>query len=180
MPNDTPRVSAAGIDDPVGRQLAGLEREYGSFDVHTEETVVPRAAYTDCLRASESGSLGGARVFVERDGDVLLVRYDHSPEVWDLPGGSTERGERFRDTAKARADDDLGVLVSLTGVRRVVQQRFALVEGGDGVTGLWVFFEGDVDAAPEPGDGVAEVAWLDAADLPDAVAPEVTDLLDSA
>ncbi|MFC3478579.1 NUDIX hydrolase [Halobacterium litoreum] len=171
-------MSAAGIDDPVGRQLAGLEREYGSFDVHTEETVVPRAAFTDCLRASEAGNLGGARVLVERDGSVLLVRYEHSPAVWDLPGGSTERGERLRETALARVEADAGVLASLSDVVRVVKQRFALVEGGDGVTGLWVFFEGEADDdALEPGDDVAEAAWFDAADLPDAVAPEVADLL---
>lgn len=172
------RVSAAGTDSPAARTLARLEREFGSFDVTTEETVVPRATYTDCLRAFETGTLGGARAFVYRDGAVLLVRYDHEPTVWELPGGSTDRAERFTATARARVYEDTGVSCSLTGVVRALREQFTLVEGGDGVTGLWVFFEADaVDDNVEPGDDVLEVEWVDTDDLPDTVAPEVEAVL---
>lgn len=172
-------MSAAGIDSPAARTLARLEREFGSFDVTTEETVVPRATYTDCLRAFETGTLGGAKAFVCSDGAVLLVRYDYEPAVWELPGGSTGRGERFPETARTRVYEDTGVSCSPTGVVRVLRQQFTLVEGGDGVTGLWVFFDADaVDDRLEPGDDVAEVAWVDTDDLPDAVAPEVEAVLD--
>lgn len=176
--DDVPRVSAAGTGNPAARTLARLEREFGSFDVTTEETVVPRATYTDCLRAFESGALGGVRTFVYRDGAVLLVRYDYEPAVWELPGGSTDRAERFTDTARARVHEDTGVSCSLTGVVRVLREQFTLVEDGDGVTGLWVFFEADsVDDHVEPGDDVLEAAWVDTDALPKAVAPEIEAVL---
>ncbi|MFB6073073.1 MAG: NUDIX hydrolase [Halobacterium sp.] len=172
-------MPVAGTEQRVERLLAGLEREFGSFDVTVEETVVPRSAFTDCLRAAESGTLGGVRAFVRRGGDVLLVRYDADPEVWDLPGGSTARVESYAETARSRVLEDAGVRCEPTGVVRVTRQTFALVEGGDGVTGLWVFFEADVDDGElEAGDHVSEVAWYDADDLPDAVAPEVADELE--
>jgi 8-oxo-dGTP diphosphatase len=171
-------VSHSGGCDDDRRRLDGLQREFGDFDVVTEETVVPRAVYTDCLQADEAESLGGARVFLWRDGEVLLVRYRDQPEAWDLPGGPTDRGESFADTARFRVLEDVGVSPELTGVDRVVEQSFALVEGGDGVTGHWVFFEGRVDAADvAASEGVVEARWFDVDDPPEPIGPHVVDRL---
>jgi len=171
-------VSQPGGWDSRNRLLASLERDFGAFDVATEETVVPRAVYTDCLQASEAGALGGARVFVWHDGAVLLVRYRDEPDVWDLPGGPTERGESLAETATLRVYEDVGVDVTLRGIYRVVEQTFALVEGGDGVSGYWVFFEADVaEPALSPGDEVLEARWFDASDPPDEVGPDVLERL---
>lgn len=160
--------------DPVEQQLASLRREYGSFEVVETETVVSRPVYTDCLQAAEAGSLGGARVAVHHDGEVLLVKYRDQPEAWDLPGGPTDRGESHVETAKFRVHDDVGVTCRLTGVARVVQQSFALVDGGDGVTGTWVFFEAETDDAElAPAEDVQEATWFDVDGLPDAVDPHV-------
>lgn len=140
---------------------------------------MPRAVYTDCLQAAEAGSLGGARVVLRRDDEVLLVRYADHPEAWDFPGGSTERGESHEDTAKFRTHDDVGATCSLTGVARVIEQSFALVEDGDGVSGLWVFFEGKTaDRDLTLSEGILEARWFDAADPPDAVGPHVAAILD--
>ncbi|MFB6270308.1 MAG: NUDIX hydrolase [Halobacterium sp.] len=157
-----------------GRRLASLEREYGAFDVVEEETVVPRAVYTDCLQAAEAGSLGGARVFLFHDGEVLLVRYRDQSDTWDLPGGPTERGESFADTAELRVLEDVGVSCSLTGIDRVLEQTFALVEGGDGVTGYWVFFEAEAPSTEfEPSEDVLEARWFDVDDVPGPIGPHV-------
>ncbi|MCD2202159.1 NUDIX hydrolase [Halobacterium sp. KA-6] len=170
-------MSSSGWDG-VRQRLAGLERDYGAFDVVEEETVVPRAVYTDCLQAAEAGSLGGARVVLRHDDEVLLVRYHDHPEAWDFPGGSTERGESHTDTAKFRVHDDVGSTCTLTGVARVIEQSFALVEGGDGVTGLWVFFEGETsDAELSLSEEILEARWFDPADPPDAVGPHVSAIL---
>jgi len=139
---------------------------------------VARPVYTDCLQAAEAGALGGARVAVRRDDDVLLVRYHDQPEAWDFPGGSTERGETHADTATFRVHDDVGVTCTLAGVALVVEQSFSLVEDGDGVEGLWVFFEGETDdAAVAPSEDVLEARWFDAADPPSAIGPHVRDVL---
>lgn len=164
----------------VRRRLAGLEREYGDFDVFEEETVVPRAVYTDCLQAAEAGSLGGARVVLRDDGEVLLVRYADHAEAWDFPGGSTERGESHEDTATFRTHEDVGAACTVTGVERVIEQSFALVENGDGVSGLWVFFEGEPDDRDLTlSEEVLEARWFDAADPPDAIGAHVAGILDA-
>lgn len=177
--SDTPPVPAPGGRDRDRRRLASLERDYGPFDVVEEESVVPRAVYTDCLQAAESGSLGGARVFLFRDDQVLLVRYRDQPDAWDLPGGPTERGESYEDTAKLRVHEDVGVAPRLSDVVTVVEQTFALVAGGDGVAGYWVFFEADVEEAPvEPSDHLLEARWFDVDDPPQPIGPHVAAHLD--
>jgi 8-oxo-dGTP diphosphatase len=173
-------VTAPGAGDSRSRRLASLEREYGSFDVVEAETVVPRAVYADCLQAAEAASLGGARVFLFRDGRVLLLRYADNPDVWDLPGGPTERGESHSDTAELRVLEDVGLSVSVTGIDRVVEQTFALVAGGDGVAGYWVFFESEPPTGNvEPGDEVMEARWFDVDDPPESVGPHVAARLDA-
>lgn len=175
LDNDESDVALADTGESAGTPLARLEREYGEFAVTDSQTVVPRAVYTDCVQAAESGTLGGARAFLWRDDELLLVRYENQPAVWELPGGNTERGEGFADTATARVRTDTGFDCEPTGVHAVHAEEFVLVEGGDPATGLWVFFDADApDGDPVPGDGVAEAAWFAVEDLPDAVAPEVS------
>lgn len=168
-----------GDTDRVEDQLDRLRRAYGEFDVVDEETVVPRAMHTDCLRAAESGALGGARAFVRgADGEtVAFLRYDHDSEVWDVPGGSTERGETLAETATRHARVDAGVNCDIAGVSRVLRETFALVAGGDGVTALWVFFDAETDDDLAAGEDVLEASWFDPRDPPDAVDPQVASQL---
>lgn len=167
-----------GSPDSVDQQLDRLRREYGEFDVVDEETVVSREMYADCRRAAETRALGGARVFVRSGNDVAFLRYRSDPEVWDLPGGSTERGESFSETATRHACVDAGVDCEITGVSRVLRETFALVADGDGVTGLWVFFEAETDDDLSAGEGVLEAAWFGSGNVPSAVDPQVDDQLD--
>lgn len=156
------------------QRLARLEREFGAFDVTTGETVVPRSLYADCERAVDSGSLGGARAFVHRDGEVLLVRFDDRPDVWELPGGSASPGERLAETARLTLRAQTGLRCRPTDVVEAREQRFVLVADGDAVTGIWAFFEaGEPTGERSPGEGVAAAEWFDTDDLPDAVVPEV-------
>nr|WP_272931374.1 NUDIX domain-containing protein [Halobacterium noricense] len=122
--------------------------------------------------------MGGARVVLRHGDEVLLVRYRDHAEAWDFPGGSTERGEFHEDTAKFRVHDDVGATCTLTGVERVIEQSFALVEGGDGVTGLWVFFAAEPDDRNlSLSEDIVEARWFDAADPPDAIGPHVSAIL---
>lgn len=164
---------SGGWDDGI-RRLARLERDFGPFDVVEAETVVPRAVYTDCLQALEAGSLGGARVFLWHDDEVLLVRYRDRPSTWDLPGGPTERSEFLAETAELRVYEDVGVSCTVTDIDRVVEQSFALVEDGDGVAGHWVFFEATVeDESLSPSDEILEARWFDPVDAPEPVGPHI-------
>jgi 8-oxo-dGTP diphosphatase len=175
LENDDADVALADTGESADREFARLEREYGEFGVTDSETVVPRAVYTDCVRAAENGTLGGARAFLFRNDRVLLVRYEDQPEVWELPGGNTDRGETPDETAAARVREDTGLDCEPSAVHGVHAEQFVLVEGGDPATGLWVFFDADApDRDPVPGDGVAEAAWFAVEDIPAAVAPEVS------
>ncbi|WP_232687547.1 NUDIX hydrolase [Halobacterium zhouii] len=168
-----------GDTDRVDDQLDRLRREYGEFDVVAEETVVPRAMYTDCLREASSEALGGARAFVRsaNDGAVAFLRYAHDAEVWDFPGGSTERDETLAETAVRHARVDAGVNCEITGISRVLRETFVLVAGGDGVTGLWVFFDAETDDDLSPGGDVLEAAWFEPGSAPEAVDPHVASQL---
>lgn len=167
-------MSRRGGGDSGERRLANLQREYGPFDVVEQETVVPRDVYTDCLQAAEAGSLGGARVFLFADDHVLLVRYRDQSDTWDLPGGPTKRGESFGDTAELRVFEDVGVSVSVTGIDRVLEQTFALVDEGDGVDGYWVFFEGETAHMDvEPGKNTLDAQWFGVEDPPRQIGPHV-------
>lgn len=173
-------MSPPGAQGRVEEALARLRRTYNSFDVVTEERVVPRTVYTDCLQAAEAGSLGGARVFLEHDDKLLLVRYQANPDVWDLPGGPTERGEEHEQTARHRVYEETGVTCRLQGVARVVKESFALVENGDGIVGLWVFFEGEpTDVDVTAGEKVLEAKWFETDDVPEEIGPHVRELLDA-
>lgn len=166
-------MASAGSGDRTDQQLDRLRREYGEFDVVDEETVVSRAMYTDCLQAAEGESLGGSRVFVRSDDDAALVRYGDQPAVWDLPGGPTDHGESFAATARRHVRTDVGLDCELVGVSHVVRQTFTLVERGDGVGGLWVFFDAEADGDLAPGDGVAETSWFGPDEPPEQIDPHV-------
>lgn len=171
-------MSPHGARGRVEESLDRLRRTYDSFDVVTEERVVPRTVYTDCLQAAEAESLGGARVFLEHDGELLLVRYETNPDVWDLPGGPTERGEDLEQTARHRVYEDTGVTCRVGNAVRVVKESFALVENGDGVVGLWVFFEGQTeDADVSTGENVLEAEWFETDDVPGEIGPHVRAIL---
>lgn len=153
-------------------QLRRLHDEYGEFPV-TEETVeVPRSAYMDCLRAAERDELGGARILLEDEGQVLLIRYEDDPEAWDIPGGSRERRESHAAAARRHVAEQVGLECELNDVFRALVYRFTLIEGEEGVAGLWLLFEGtphqgDLDL----GEGILEARWFE--NVPEAVDPHV-------
>lgn len=53
----------------------------------------------------------GVRVFLVRDGEVLLVRHIYE-NLWFLPGGGTQRGETIEQAALREAKEEVGAAIS--------------------------------------------------------------------
>ncbi|MBP2252262.1 ADP-ribose pyrophosphatase YjhB (NUDIX family) [Halarchaeum solikamskense] len=162
----------------VGETIEQLRGAYGGFPVVEDRTTVPRRALVECMASASEGRLGGARALLERDGRTLLVRYRENPDVWDLPGGSLARHENHEQTAKRHVAEQVDVECALTGAFHARRQTFALVDGGEGTSGLWVHFEGEplgTEIELDPSDEIVEARWFDTA--PDAVAAPLRERL---
>jgi ADP-ribose pyrophosphatase YjhB (NUDIX family) len=135
------------MTDTPGRDvdawLADLRARHGDVPVHDERIEVPRGKYDRLRSDAEQDALGGARVRLTRDGELLLVsnRAEHG---WDVPGGALEPGENLRETARREVHEETGLSCELGEALGV--NRFAFEpEAGEGpvVEGLWVYYGGE-------------------------------------
>lgn len=162
-------MSADGRD--VDAWLADLRERHGDLPVHEEHIEVPREKY-DRLRAdAEQDALGGARVRLARDGELLLVS-NRDEAGWDVPGGALESGESLRETARREVREETGLSCELG--EALGANRFAFEpEAGEGpvVEGLWVYYEGaPTGGTLDPQDAeLADARWF--AEPPGALDP---------
>lgn len=54
----------------------------------------------------------GAKVVIERDGKVLLVKHSYGSFVWCFPGGGTKRGETYEETAVRETKEEVGLTLT--------------------------------------------------------------------
>jgi ADP-ribose pyrophosphatase YjhB (NUDIX family) len=163
------------VTDQPGRDvdgwLADLRERHGDLPVHEERIEVGREKY-DAVRAdAERSALGGARVRLAREGELLLVsnRDEHG---WDVPGGALEPGETLRETARREVREETGLGCELGEALAV--NRFAFEpETGEGslVEGLWVYYEGEPTGGTldpqEADEEILEARWF--SEPPEAV-----------
>jgi histidine triad (HIT) family protein len=120
---------------------------------------------TPTVLAQATHALGAATVIIDADGRVLLVRHNHGPLNWEIPGGLSEAGESAEETARREAREELGVEVAieaLTGVYWEPDWR--------GVGGHYFAFRARLigHAAPSIADPkeIADIGWFVASELP--------------
>ncbi|QDX41449.1 NUDIX hydrolase [Salarchaeum sp. JOR-1] len=151
------------MDDPehdVNRVLDRLEDVYGEVPIHRESTPVPREMYVECMNAADNGELGGARVLVSHENEFLLVRED-SGDAWDVPGGSLSRHDTHARAGTQYVAEQVGIECTVVDAFAAIEREFALVDGGEGVTGLWVFFEAEADETDLAlGPGISDAQWF--------------------
>jgi ADP-ribose pyrophosphatase YjhB (NUDIX family) len=160
---------------PLGRDvdawLADLRARHGDLPVHEERIEVSRRKYDRLRSDAEQDALGGARVRLAREGELLLVsnRDEHG---WDVPGGALEPGETLRETARREVREETGLSCELGEALGV--NRFAFEPGaGEGplVEGLWVYYAGEptggtLDVQDEE---LVDVGWF--AEPPEEIDP---------
>jgi len=169
------------MDDPehdVNRVLDRLEDVYGEVPVHRESTPVPREMYVECMNAADNGELGGTRVLVSHENEFLLVR-ETGEEAWDAPGGSLSRNDTHAAAGTQYVADQAGIECTVVDAFAAIEREFTLVDGGDGVTGLWVFFEAETfDTDLTRGPGIEDAQWFSRP--PREVGPHLSERLASA
>jgi ADP-ribose pyrophosphatase YjhB (NUDIX family) len=119
----------------------------------------------------------GVRVLIADDDRILLVRHSYRNE-WFLPGGSPNRGEPLKTTARREVREETGLdlespqLLSLySTLTRPVSNHV-------------VIFVGQVAASQSPGAAhatsaeIETVRWVPAQRLPDDAAPQTQRAVD--
>lgn len=129
------------------------------------------ARCTSCGEVLYAHSRPAAGVFIERDGEVLLVRRGAEPAIgrWDVPGGFLEEGEDPESGARREIREELSLELG--------ELRLVLVDvntEGDGAV-LDVLFEASARRdEPRPASDVLEARWWAVDDLPADLAFEST------
>ncbi|GAA0659390.1 NUDIX hydrolase [Salarchaeum japonicum] len=151
------------MDDPehdVERVLNRLEDVHGEIPVHHESTPVPREMYVECMNAADNGELGGVRVLVSHENEFLLVREDGG-DAWDAPGGSLSRNDTHATAGTQHVADQVGIECTVVDAFAAIEREFTLVDGGEGVTGLWVFFEAETfETDIATGPDIEDARWF--------------------
>jgi 8-oxo-dGTP pyrophosphatase MutT (NUDIX family) len=130
-----------------------LLRTFGSLPVHARRFVV--------RRLTPSFTVGAICVVQRDDGALLLVRQVYRSR-WGLPGGLLQRGEAPEAAVVREVEEELGVVVELTGPPSVVVDPV--------VRRVDVVFRARLadDATPHPtSPEISDVAWRRPDDLPE-------------
>lgn len=119
-----------------------------------------------------------ARVLVERDGQVLLVRHAKRKQkaFWCLPGGNADPGESIAEAARRELLEETGVEVDVEGAVLVLDGPDAYTGDGGAVE---VILRGAI-ARGEPGPTahggdpyLDRIEWRPIDDLPENFRPRV-------
>lgn len=162
--------------EDVERRLDRLREAYGDFPVRWREETWSDEEFADSLELAESGYVGAAYVLATREPEQtvelsesmpepdrpeqrrVLLAMGRGSEVWGPPGGGREGDEIYEEAAVREVDEEVGVDVSLTGVREVL--RWTTTAEGDDRTvhTAFVLFDGEyegghIDVQPEEVNG---------------------------
>lgn len=104
-------------------------------------------------------------VFVVKDGKVLFGRRNRQPGLGmlDRPGGFIEINETAENAAIRETKEEFGIDIRLIDFLGSYADYY-----GDRPNLNLTFVGEIVGGTPQPGDGIAEVVWLDIANLPEA------------
>jgi 8-oxo-dGTP diphosphatase len=154
--HDLTRASREWVD----HLLVDLATTYGEFRVREQTWELDPESYAQFRRRYEAGHSGGAGVWVQHDGAVLMVRHE-GEDCWSEPGGKVEPGESFPETARRETLEETGVTVDITGVLEVHPVTHVSTEDAIPIVSPIVIFTGAYrSGSPErtPGE-IAEAAW---------------------
>ncbi len=84
---------------------------------------------------------------------------------WEFPGGKCEPSEAPKDATRRECNEEVGIDVTVVGLRRVVSHRYP-----HGFVELSFFDCTTVEPSAEPAEGSGFV-WIDAAELPTLTFP---------
>ena len=107
-----------------------------------------------------------ALVFIEQEGQLLLVQQNYGEQYWSLPGGVMEPGESVNQTAIREVKEETGLDVQL---KRVVALYSKPHENG-----LAVCFEGEITGGVlAPDNEISACGYFSPDALPEPVRPHL-------
>ena len=114
------------------------------------------------MRDSTNRPVLAASAACFRDGRLLLVRRANPPELWTLPGGRVELGERAAEAALRELREEAGVAAKIVGFAGY--REMLVRDGGGAVTSHFVILafaarwrEGEAKPRPE----LAALKWIE-------------------
>lgn len=151
--------------------VSDFAAEYGEVDLVGRRVDCSLQEYDGLLDAFESfGVVGGAGIRIVRDGDVLLVRYEHV-DGWIDPGDGRRPGESYAECAKRGVRRATGTEATIEGLAQI--QLVYLDDPTDRppIPNPYVSFSGSLDGADiVPGETVTALQWAE--DPPEQLAYE--------
>lgn len=140
--------------------LVELAADHGTFGVREQTWALSAEGYDRFRERYDAGHSGGAGVWVQHDGAVLMVQHE-GEEAWSEPGGKLEPGESFAEAAIRETVEETGIETTITGVLEV--HPVTHVGPGDRppVVSPIVIFTGDyVAGTPQNRQGeIEDVRW---------------------
>jgi len=95
--------------EDIDRRLGSLRDTYGEFPVESGTYHHPEGAFERVRENHERGVPGASRVWVEREGETLLVRTRGGLDGWGVPGGIIEPGERSDRAGERELREETGI-----------------------------------------------------------------------
>jgi ADP-ribose pyrophosphatase YjhB (NUDIX family) len=95
--------------DDIERLLGYLRDTYGEFPVESGTYQHSEEGFERVLANHERGVPGAARVWVEREGETLLVRTHGGPDGWGVPGGFIEPDEHSDRAGEREVHEETGI-----------------------------------------------------------------------
>ena len=103
------------------------------------------------------------KVILHREGKALIVR-NHGEDVWDLPGGHLDYGEKPVDGAVREVREETGL--EITDVRPFLIDDFVSVRNGKTLVLVVYTTQAPEGEVVPQADELAEVRWVGCEDLP--------------
>lgn len=144
----------------VDHVLVELAADHGTFRVREQTWALSTDGYDRFRDRYDEGHSGGAGVWIQHDGAVLMVQHE-GEDAWSEPGGKVEPGESFADAAIRETVEETGVDVSITGILEVHPVTHVGPGERPPVVSPIVIFTGDyVSGTPQNRQGeIQSVRW---------------------
>lgn len=146
----------------IKRRIIQLRETYGDFPVETATYNLSPEAYERSRELHEDGFPGAARVWVERDGEALLVREENRPASWGVAGGLIEPDERADRAGEREVLEETNIKCKIANIdyvhRATSQHESREREPIEEIAVAFIAEYGDGSPLPQE-EEIQEVKW---------------------